>query len=37
MSRGAPSWFHNVFTYEGEIIEYWIIVSFKTHLKIKEK
>jgi hypothetical protein len=25
MSRGAPSWFHNVPTYGAEVIEYWTI------------
>jgi len=29
MSRGAPSWFHNVPTYGGEVIEYWTIFPLK--------
>jgi len=37
MSRGALSWFHNVSTYSGEVIEYQTIFtenSFKSKLKI---
>jgi hypothetical protein len=34
MSKGAPSLFHNVSTYMGEVIEYWIKFSFKSNLKI---
>jgi hypothetical protein len=36
-SRGAPSWFHNVPTYGGEIIEYWTILSLKFCLNQKQK
>jgi hypothetical protein len=33
MSRAcASSWFHNVLTYVGEIIEYRTIFSLKIHL-----
>jgi len=24
LSKDAPSWFHNVSTYAGEVIEYWL-------------
>jgi len=38
LSRGAtPSWFHNVPTYSGEIIEYWAILSMKICLNQKLK
>jgi hypothetical protein len=32
MSRGASSWFYNVSTYDGEVIEYWTIFKLKIHL-----
>jgi len=32
----ALNWFHNVSTYDGEVIEYWTILSWKNHL-IKTK
>jgi hypothetical protein len=31
VSRGAPSWFHNILTYNGEVIEYWTIFLLKIH------
>ncbi len=32
--RDAPTWFHNVWTYD-EVIEYWISLSLKTYFKLK--
>ncbi len=37
MSRGAPSLFHNVSTYGGEVIEFWIIFSLKFHFNQNRK
>jgi hypothetical protein len=37
MSKGAPSWVHNVMTYSGEVIEHWNIFSFKFHLNQNKK
>jgi hypothetical protein len=37
VSRGASSWFDNVSTYNGEVIEDWIIFSLKNAFKSKLK
>jgi hypothetical protein len=37
MSRGASSWFDNVWTYNGEVIEDRIHFSFKKSFKSKLK
>jgi hypothetical protein len=33
MSRNVLSWFPNVLTYGGEVIEYWIIMIIKNNYK----
>jgi len=35
MSRGALSWFHNVSTYNEQIINYWTKFLLKIHLNSK--
>jgi hypothetical protein len=37
VSGGAPSWFHNILTYNGEVIEYWTIFSIKIHFNQNSK
>jgi hypothetical protein len=37
MIAGIPSWFHNVLTYNGEVIEYWTIFFVQNSLKLKTK
>jgi hypothetical protein len=32
MSKGVMSWFNSISTYNGEVIEYWIIFPLKIHL-----
>jgi len=37
MSRGAKSWFHNVWTYNEKVIEYWTKFSLKISIKSRFK
>ncbi len=36
VSRGAMSWFHNVSTYNEEVIKHWTFLSLKISLNIKK-